>query len=370
MGRVNQVTQVQAKPLKLKIFSDQSYLPNGAQHWALLYPFWGYPNHSHEPFRKDVFRDYGAMASSSFELTDIDSADVAVLPNSWRSDDQAMRLQRQFAQYAYEHKKRVIIFRWRSNDAEIPFENAIVFSVDLYKSRRRANEFAMPTWAEDLAKTYLNGQIQLRQKNDRPVVGFCGYAPPLAISFGSEYVKDNLRVIASQLGVTRLIPAFGRFATRARAIKLLEKNEYVQPNFITRDHFAFDGRGVLLPGGSEEKANEFRHDFVNNMLNSDYILCARGGATCSIRLYETLSCGRIPIFIDTDCVLPFDFAIDWRKYCIWVTEKELPHLAKKVRDFHENISARDFVDLQRECRQLYDKWLAPESFFANLYKHL
>jgi hypothetical protein len=50
----------------------------------------GYPYHDHEPLRKDVFKAYGDVASS---LTDIDRADVAMLPNSWSQNDE-----RQFAQ--------------------------------------------------------------------------------------------------------------------------------------------------------------------------------------------------------------------------------------------------------------------------------
>jgi len=49
----------------------------------------------------------------------------------------------------------------------------------------------------------------------------------------------------------------------------------------------------------------------------------------SYRLYEALCCGRIPVFIDTDCVLPYDFMIDWKKYFVWVDQSELPLIAEK-----------------------------------------
>jgi len=87
-------------------------------------------------------------------------------------------------------------------------------------------------------------------------------------------------------------------------------------------------------------------------------------------LYETLSFGRIPIFINTDCVLPYDFAIDWKKYCVWVDESELPFIADKVADFHNALAPQEFEDLQYECRRMWEEWLSPEGFFDNFYRHL
>lgn len=77
-----------------------------------------------------------------------------------------------------------------------------------------------------------------------------------------------------------------------------------------------------------------RYEFVKNMQESDYIINCRGSGNYSHRLIETLCCGKIPIFIDTDCVLPYDSAINWKNYCIWVEENEVPFIAEKVLDFH------------------------------------
>ena len=96
-----------------------------------------------------------------------------------------------------------------------------------------------------------------------------------------------------------------------------------------------------------------RQEYVQNMIESDYILCARGAGNFSYRLYETLSCGRIPVFIDTDCVLPYNFAIEWKKYCVWVNEGELSHIAEKVAEFHSRLSPQEFLDLQSACRRLW-----------------
>ena len=100
------------------------------------------------------------------------------------------------------------------------------------------------------------------------------------------------------------------------------------------------------------------------MMDSDYVLCSRGFGNYSYRLYESLACGRIPVFVDTDCVLPYDFVIDWKRYCVWVDQSDLDSIPDRVAEFHDDLSPQQFEDLQLECRRLWEKWLAPEGFFA------
>ena len=105
------------------------------------------------------------------------------------------------------------------------------------------------------------------------------------------------------------------------------------------------------------------------MFASDYVLCARGHGNYSIRFYETLSSGRIPVFINTDCVLPFEEWIDWKRYCVWVEEHEVARVAEKVAEFHDGLSDGEFRDRQRACRQLWSEWLSPLGFFTNFRRY-
>jgi hypothetical protein len=111
-------------------------------------------------------------------------------------------------------------------------------------------------------------------------------------------------------------------------------------------------------------------EFLENMLNSDYVLCSRGFGNFSYRFYESLASGRIPVLIDTDCVLPFDSIIDWDSYCIRVPEGDVDQIASRIAEFHAGISPADFGDRQLSCRKLWEEWLSPEGFFANFHRHL
>jgi hypothetical protein len=45
-------------------------------------------------------------------------------------------------------------------------------------------------------------------------------------------------------------------------------------------------------------------------------------------------------------------------------------IAEKIAEFHDNLSPQEFVDLQYECRKIWQERISPEGFFENLYRHL
>lgn len=353
----------------MKIFSDKRYLPAGQGHFVMLYPFWGKnPEDPRDP-SSGRFDRYAETGSHFFQMTPLAEADVAVLPIAWEHalrNSEAMNLALQFVEETSKTGRQVVIFFWSDSDEDVPVENAVIFRTSFYRSRKKSNEFAMPAWSEDFVTKYLNSRLPLRRKQDKPVVGFCGYAEPILKPSLHQSVKHVLRGGAQFLGL-RSRPKKHGVMIRARALRALSKGPIVETNFVIRDRFW----GGAVSSGSEdlERMRRLRWEYVQNMVESDYILCCRGAGNFSYRLYETLCCGRIPVFIDTDCVLPYDFHIDWKKYCVWVDESEIPLIAEKVAEFHNNLSPQDFVDLQHECRKLWEQWLSPEGFFANFYRH-
>lgn len=359
--------------MKLKIYSDRDYIPEGMPSVAMLAPFWRTLK-EHKYSWSSRFDSYIENGSSWFEMTSLKEADVAILPVPWREirgtgrkfqakeNKEAKRLAIEFYQQATKAEKPVVVFfLGPRSDEPIPLKEAIVFRGSLYRSQRQANEFTSPLWTEDIVKYYFENILPIRQKKEKPVVGFCGFVQkeqPLM------QLKDKLHrgIMFAKTGQIKGSPYLGH-SLRAKAVKYLSASSLVETNFIERTGYAF------LSEQNKAKKEQVRQEFIHNMIDSDYNICCRGSENCSFRLFETLCCGRIPIFIDTDCVLPYDFAIDWRKYCVWIDEKELPFIAEKVADFHSSLSEKDFIDLQHECRKLWQQWLSPEGFFANFYRH-
>ena len=99
------------------------------------------------------------------------------------------------------------------------------------------------------------------------------------------------------------------------------------------------------------------------------VLSVRGLANCSIRFYEAISLGRIPLFINTQCVLPYDKWVDWRSACLWVEDSDLPRLGRIVAGSHAALTPEAFAEKQKQCRALFEKWIRPEGFFRELWHH-
>lgn len=361
--------------MKLKIYSDRSYCPENLSHVPMLFPFWSKTSDAAESFRFGSFDRYVEIGRSLFELSSLKEADLAILPVYWHltKDSTARDLAMQFIRQAERAGKPVVIFSIGDWDEDIEAKHPTIFYTSSFRSRQKSNEFVMPEWSLDFAEKDASDRlINIRRKSAKPKIGFCGYAPPLGLRFGTKKIKALLRLGADRVGVTNMLSYKTGHTARVRALQALSKSSLVETNFLLRDFFAFANKGKSLqtvPSDRLDFMQKSRQEYQQNTLESDYILCASGYENYSLRFYETLSCGRIPIFIDTDCILPYDFAIDWKKYCVWVDESEIHLVAEKVADFHARLSGQEFVDLQHECRRIWQEWISPEGFFANFYQH-
>lgn len=359
----------------MKIFSDRNYLADGQPHTIMLYPFWGKsteetadPKEPRDPI-SGRFNRYAEIGSKFFQMTQLHEADAAILPADWRhvlKNEKAKGLALEFVEMARQARKPIVVFFWSDTDEMVPIENAVVFRTSFYRSRKRSNEFAMPAFSQDFAEKYFCSQLPVRAKRKKPTVGFCGNAAPPKASFKWR-TRDILIWGANFLGVTKAHANPGR-GLRTKVMHLLSQSPQVETNFVVRErHF----RRAILPNGTKDydTLQRMRQEYVQNMVDSDYIICLRGAGNYSRRLYETLSCGRIPLFIDTDCVLPYDWLVDWKHHSVWVDAKDMDKIVERVVTFHEALSPEGFRDLQMSCRKFWEDWLSPVGFFANFHRH-
>ena len=79
--------------------------------------------------------------------------------------------------------------------------------------------------------------------------------------------------------------------------------------------------------------------------------------------------GRIPAFIDTDCLLPFHDTVEWRRYTAWIDAKDVARAPRLVAEFHARLSPAEFRERQQECRQLWFERLRPDGFYAHFHEH-
>ena len=339
---------------KLKLFSDKIYLPKGKRYIPLLYPFWGYLDENRWSIEHNRFAEYFYVGSTFFELVSPHEADVFVFPCEWSKEFTEVKA---MAELAKLHGKKLLIFFNSDSDEEIEIENSIIFRTSFYKSSKKANEFALPGWSNDYLQVYSSGRIQLRNKNELPKIGYAGYTDKLFKR--SNYIIRFLKIILRRNKVIHK----GAYL-RGKAVEILLNSDKVKANFKLRN-LSGSAAMKIYP---HQKVLLFREEYVRNIIDSDYTLVIRGGGNFSYRLYEVLSLGRIPIFINTDCVLPYDHLIDWKNFMVWIEEKDIDSIVLKINEFHKSLSNEQFKNLQIQARELFEKWISPTGFHSNIHK--
>jgi hypothetical protein len=113
-----------------------------------------------------------------------------------------------------------------------------------------------------------------------------------------------------------------------------------------------------------------RREFVENLLGSDYALCVKGDANASMRFYEALSVGRIPLFLDTACVLPLEDKINYRDFCVFVDWRDIDRIGDILADFHASLTPERFIAMQKKCREVYETYLRMDAFSGYLAAEL
>jgi hypothetical protein len=341
--------------LKLLLYADQAYKPRDIPHAPVLYPFWGAPT---APSRYDRYIEQG---SDYIELAPLGQAQAAVLPAAWEhvvGNPEAEALAEQLAEACRKEGIPLVVFFVADAVEPVPMADAVVLRTSLLRSTRQENEHAIPAISIDVGRELGDkGEPLWRQ---RPVVGFCGYAPGaerFSLRAAPARAKRRFRVARGTL-------PDGIYA-RARALEALRASPRVALNDVVRDAF---WAGALRPDGTfdRERMDIARAEFISNMRDSDYILCSRGGGNFSYRLYETMSASRIPVFVDTDSVLPLERVIDWRSLCIWVDAGDIASIGDAVANEHRRLGPEGFRARCAECRQVWKTYLSADGFFRHL----
>ena len=93
------------------------------------------------------------------------------------------------------------------------------------------------------------------------------------------------------------------------------------------------------------------------MINSHFNICNRGNGNFSMRFYQTLSCGRIPILLNTDMRLPFEEEIKWNDIIVLGdTEEEL------VTNVLYYWDTKNILEMQIKCKEIYNKYFSNTNF--------
>ena len=344
----------------LRLFTDVNFLPKGVGHCQLLIPFFGKNDCSH-----DGYDEFERTGKQFLLLAEPHEADCAVLPFdgshliNTQSDAKRdfQQLANGFVQFASRHGLKTIVLVNSDLNCPIALQDVVVLRTSLNKRHRSVNEYALPAWHEDL-RCYLSEDNQsFREFRIKPSIGFCGH-----VARSRPKLTRRMRIL-----LQRVVRAFGGYLDhndgvhlRRAAMDILQRDPDIQRHFIERyDYF---GGALKNPAISDL----VRTEYVDNLLNSDYALCIRGYGNFSFRFFEAMSLGRIPVLLDTQCVLPYDFLHDYRDYCLKIPEERIREMARFLLEFHRRFNGETFLELQSKIRDFWQQWLSPQGFFRHL----
>jgi hypothetical protein len=356
-------------PRPLKLYVDRSDFPPDGTQVPILRPFWGDRLMGQFRLELDDAHDLETIGTELFELTSLADCDLALYPAYWKSgaaNEEAHRL----AARAKQAGKKTLIFFWHDSDEFIPLENAIIYRTSLTRSGRRPGERVLPVLVKDWGAEAGGRPINLREFNPRPVIGYCGY-----VVKRKTPLHDLIHAAGASIPVDRALARMGvrlikapAVRLRTQAVRLLERSSVCATNFLLRDT-GFDG--AAQPTAADTTwARQSRSEFFDNILDSDYTLCVRGAGNFSLRFYQTLMCGRIPLFVDTDSLLPDEDTIPWDDYIVRVPEADLGSLPQRLLAWHGRLTPELFQQRQQGCRRLWEERFSAPGFFRGLSRQL
>ncbi|MCF7844977.1 MAG: glycosyltransferase family 47 protein [Kiritimatiellales bacterium] len=334
----------------------------GIPHIPLLYPNLGRPKaEGRMDFLNEAFDNLSEKLVEVIE--DPAKADYILIPHNFPLVKEKGSYLQMITDLCEDHGKRAIVFWHGDSDLEVPIPNAIVFRTSQYGYQKRDNEIMMPPYTPDLLK----GQsFRPRHKAEVPVVGFCGWAKYKNLKNHVGTIVKDLLIDLKRITTLKLHLSVHKkgISFRMRALKLFDNSSIVASNFILRDSYSGSSHTITID------PEEGRKEYIDNMLNSDFPLAIKGDGNYSYRFYEALSLGRVPVLVNTDCVLPLSDKINYSEFVCIVDHKDIRNMDQKIREFYDSLDEEAFVTMQKKAREAFETKLNVKSFLEYAVNNL
>lgn len=86
----------------------------------------------------------------------------------------------------------------------------------------------------------------------------------------------------------------------------------------------------------KSKNKESKIEYLKNLQKSKFVLCPKGFGLNSIRFFESICYGRIPIIISDEIELPLEKKINYKSFSIKVSEKKIDKIPFYIEKFLSN----------------------------------
>jgi len=252
-----------------------------------------------------------------YELSGIAEADFIVYPILVRNEMDVpgtlAKISRQFSSSG----KKVIVFTLSDYARKYPFySNLILLRHSARADRLASNERVMPYLWECKDEPFVPASA-----GELPGIGFCGK-------------------------VSR---------QRRKLVSAFENSALIKCDFIKRDSF----------WGGKPHDPGVVSDFWSNMQENPFALAPRGNGNFSMRFYQALSIGRIPVLINTNMALPLSNLIPWKDFIVF--EENEKRCVRRLLEIHEGGRV---TELQQTCYRIFHEYLSHKVYMGRLLDEL
>lgn len=338
----------------IKLYTDFSLLlPENRKHAHPLI----FDLHYYEHTPQIVFEKY--------QLVDtIEKADAIIFPLNYLSKG-VSNLRKSYElliALAQKQNKKILVYTGGDYGKTFNDSNIITWRNAGFKRSNDENTLILPAFMNDpLEKGFID--FKLLEYEKVPHVSFTGFA---TASF-KEQVRINLSTLKSN--IKRLFKqedsdyqkVYNAAGNRFSYLQKLERSTDIKTDFIYRDKY----RAGSITVEQREKSTR---EFFENLNSSPYTFCLRGAGNFSVRFFESLALGRIPILIDTDVQLPLEGIINWDKHICRVSTEE--NLTDAITRFHYSHDRESFIELQNSNRSLYERYLNRHAYLCEIHSIL
>lgn len=292
-------------------------------------------------------------------VTQPELADIYLLPHDW-SHYYQNGLEKEaigFCNEAAEHNKIVLSYSGGDQGITVPVgENTIVYRQSGYRSKLRTNERTAPFFLSDPIEFFLETReedVVMERLQEKPIVGFCGMAPHGVVTGIKECTQIIRRNVFNKPFDKQEILSSSNL--RYKTLEKFANSQKFESNYIIRQKYR---------GGSQSPENRKKttNEYYKNQIDSDFVVCVRGVGNFSLRFYESLAMGSIPIFIDTDSPLPDISPLNWNEYIVVIDKKNISRADELVVKW---MDGKNLFEQKQKCRELWKSHFRVDNFWIN-----
>lgn len=319
---------------------------------------WFAPLPEHMNYKKELPPNF--FDTEVERVPDVSHAEAIVLPNNFKDllTLEAETYIKRYADLGERIGKPVYVFSLGDFTDGVIFDPRVyALRFSLYKDLAGPHDISMPTLTEDNAR---NG-ITVRSKRERPMVSFCGMGDLSTwrsrLAFHIKNLGFDIRATFNKNWRARKLGVYWRRA----AMRACSDSSLVDTHFIVRKTFSGSRKTIELDPA------QARREYLDNIINADFVIAPKGDGNYSNRFLKTLCLGRFPVLTDTNVVLPLEEIIDYSRISVRVPMQDVHKTPEYIRSFYDLLSNETLQARQQEARDVFEKYLRQDAFLRYFF---